>query len=161
MLPEKVDVVCPEDRSQMMLRNGRFGPFLASVNYPDVKYIINIDPKGMVKLPASPPLLTDLPCPKCEAKLNLRRGKRGPWLGCSTFPKCRGRSGWAKLDAAARTRLEAQLETHEQENKPDVLTMMDGTTIAPDTPVAGLLIAAGEQKLDLYEDDDMLRAKSA
>ena len=161
MLPEKVDVVCPEDRSQMMLRNGRFGPFLASVNYPDVKYIINIDPKGMVKLPASPPLLTDLPCPKCEAKLNLRRGKRGPWLGCSTFPKCRGRSGWAKLDAAARTRLEAQLETHEQENKPDVLTMMDGTTIAPDTPVAGLLIAAGEQKLDLYEDDDMPRAKSA
>src|SRR5690606_7917125 len=28
LLPEKVDLVCPEDGSEMILRTGRFGPFL-------------------------------------------------------------------------------------------------------------------------------------
>lgn len=28
-------------------------------------------------------------CPKCGKELQLRDGKRGPFLGCSGFPKCR------------------------------------------------------------------------
>ncbi|MEE8131218.1 MAG: topoisomerase DNA-binding C4 zinc finger domain-containing protein, partial [Vicinamibacterales bacterium] len=164
MLPEKVDVRCPEDGSQMMLRNGRFGPFLASVNYPETKFVINIDKKGFIKLPAPPPLLTDQPCPKCDAHapMNLRRGKRGPWLGCSTFPKCRGRSGWTKLDEAVRKKLEAELDAFEKQNKPAVITTMDGTPIAPDTPVAAMIVSGGQASLDLYDDDDVVpRAKSA
>ena len=160
MLPEKVDVACPEDNSQMMLRNGRFGPFLASVNYPDVTYVINLDKKGFIKLPAPPPLQTDLPCPRCEAPLYLRRGKRGPWLGCSTFPKCRGRATWSKLDEGQRAALESQLTDHEKQHPPVILTRMDGTVIGPETPVADLTMTGGEQKLDLY-DEDVPRAKSA
>ena len=81
MLPEHVDVICPEDGSDMVLRTGRFGKFLASVNYPDIKFVLNLDKKEWIKYPAVPPLLTDLTCEKCESPLNLRRGKRGPWLG--------------------------------------------------------------------------------
>ena len=160
MLPEKVDVACPQDNSQMMLRNGRFGPFLASVNYPDVNCVINLDKKGFIKLPAPPPLLTDLPCPRCGSSLYLRRGKRGPWLGCSTFPKCRGRSTWSKLDDGQRATLEDRLVEHEKQNPPVVLTRMDGSIIGPETPVAGLIVPGGEQKLDLY-DENLPRARSA
>ncbi len=160
MLPEKVDVACPEDNSQMMLRNGRFGPFLASMNYPDVTYVINLDKKGFIKLPAPPPLKTDLPCPRCEAPLYLRRGKRGPWLGCSTFPKCRGRATWSKLDEAQRKTLEDQLADHEKQHPPVILKRMNGDVIGPQTLVADLIITGGEQKLDLYE-ENVPRAKSA
>jgi putative DNA topoisomerase len=28
------------------------------------------------------------PCPKCNAKLNVRRGKSGAFIGCSHYPEC-------------------------------------------------------------------------
>ncbi|MCP4496369.1 MAG: type I DNA topoisomerase, partial [Phycisphaeraceae bacterium] len=113
LLPEMVDIKCPEDGSQLILRTGRFGKFMASPNFPEVKFVLNLDKKGCLKLPSPPPLVTDLECPKCEEKpLNLREGKRGPWLGCSGFPKCRGREGFAKLDEPVREQLEKDLKKH-------------------------------------------------
>ena len=38
-----------------------------------------------------------IPCEKCGSPMNLRRGKRGLWLGCSTFPKCKSRLAWSKV----------------------------------------------------------------
>ncbi len=32
--------------------------------------------------------LTQEPCPKCGAALQLRHGKHGPFLGCSQYPGC-------------------------------------------------------------------------
>ena len=29
-------------------------------------------------------------CPRCKAEMVLRKGKKGSFYGCSTFPKCRG-----------------------------------------------------------------------
>jgi DNA topoisomerase-1 len=29
-------------------------------------------------------------CPKCSHKMKLRFGKFGPFLGCTTYPKCKG-----------------------------------------------------------------------
>ena len=135
----------------MVLRNGRFGPFLASVNYPDVDYVVNIDKKGLIKYPAPPPMLTDLACPKCESPLNLRRGKRGPWLGCSTFPKCKGRSSWSKLDQAKRDGLLAALEQQEKGHPVVIIERRDRGRIPPGTPVADLVIPGGDAKLDLYD----------
>lgn len=28
------------------------------------------------------------PCPQCQAKLTIRRGKSGPFIGCSQYPEC-------------------------------------------------------------------------
>jgi putative DNA topoisomerase len=28
------------------------------------------------------------PCPECGAKLHIRRGKKGPFIGCSDYPTC-------------------------------------------------------------------------
>jgi len=151
LLPELVDVVCPEDGSAMELRNGRFGPFLASVDYPKTTYVINLDKRGGLKLPVPPPLLTELQCPKCEsAPLNLRRGKRGPWLGCSTFPKCRGRLAWTTIDADEQKQLEQKLVAHERANPVPVITHRDGSPIAEGTPVVALVIPGGVAELQLH-----------
>ncbi|MCA9649041.1 MAG: type I DNA topoisomerase [Myxococcales bacterium] len=153
LLPELVDVTCPEDGSKMELRNGRFGPFLASVDYPKTTYVINLDKKMGIKYPVPPPLLTDIECPKCnQGPLNLRRGKRGPWLGCSRFPKCRGRMAWSSLDEDQRTVLEAELVAHERANPVPIITHLDGTVIPEGTPVASLVIPGGVAELELHEE---------
>ena len=151
MLPEHVDVICPEDGSAMVLGTGRFGKFLASVNYPDTKFVINLDKKERLKYPAIPPVLTELECEKCGSALNLRRGKRGPWLGCSTFPKCRGRLSFAKLEEDQKRQLTAELEEHEKEHPQPIIRNREGRIIPEETPIEELLIPGGEAKLDLFE----------
>jgi DNA topoisomerase-1 len=73
-----------------------------------------------------PPLVTDLPCPTCEAPLNLRDGVRGPWLGCSRFPKCRGRGKWAELDETKKAALEKRLAEHLKAHPIQIIETLDG-----------------------------------
>jgi DNA topoisomerase-1 len=134
----------------MVLRSGRFGRFLASVNYPDVDYVINLDKKGRIKYPAAPPVQTDLTCPTCQAPLNLRRGKRGPWLGCSRFPKCRGRLAWSKVPEPTQQELEAALAAHEREHPPAVIRSLDGAVVPEGTPVSDLIMPGSVQELAIH-----------
>jgi DNA topoisomerase-1 len=151
MLPERVNVKCPEDGSQMVLRTGRFGQFLASVNYPKIRFVLNLDKKNKLKFPSIPALVTELPCPKCgKHPLNLRNGKRGPWLGCSGFPKCRGRETWSKIDETLRKRLELELANHEKAHPPVVITTLDGKPIPEGTPIAELTLPGGVQGLKIH-----------
>ena len=152
-MEQRVNVACPEDDSPMILRQGRFGPFMASVNYPDVKMVLNVDKSGGIKIPAVPPLVTDLKCEKCDKPLNLRNGKRGPWLGCSGFPKCRGRGKWAPLEEGKKSELEEALEAHEKANPRPVIKRLDGDPIPEGTPVADLLLPGEDVELELFDDN--------
>ncbi|MGI9015448.1 MAG: type I DNA topoisomerase [Phycisphaerales bacterium] len=146
-MPERVNVACPIDDSEMVLRTGRFGQFLASSNYPEVEYIINVDRKGNLNYPSPPPYATELKCDKCGSPLNLRDGKRGPWLGCSAFPKCRGRMGWTKLDEAEQKKLEVALANHLKANPVPVIRDLDGNVIPDGTPIASLMMEGGAAEL--------------
>ena len=151
LLPERVDVACPEDGSAMEKRTGRFGPFLASVNYPEIKTVVNLDKKGGIKYPSPPALLIEsLQCEKCESPMNLRLGKRGPWLGCSTFPKCKGRMGMKTLEDDVRKELESALETHMESNPQIKITTLSGMEIPEGTPIEDLIIEGGVMELELY-----------
>ena len=126
---QHTDIACPLCNGPMLLRKGRFGPFLSCCKYPDCKGVVNLDKSGAVKHPSPPPLETDLPCPKCEERLNLRRGKRGPWLSCSKYPKCRGRGAWTGLDDETKKRLELELMNHEKANPIPPIRRTDGTEV--------------------------------
>ena len=153
LLPEMVDIKCPDDGSQMILRTGRFGKYMASQNYPEIKFVLNLDRKDCLKLPAPPPFETDLKCTKCEDRnLYLRDGKRGPWLGCSGFPKCRGRESFAKLDETVREKLEADLKKHLKANPMPVITRMDGTPIKEGTPIVELVVPGLIADLAIHPD---------
>ncbi len=133
VLPEKSDIVCPECGGAMTKRTGRFGPFLGCERYPQCKGIVKLDPKkGTVVLPKPPPFTTDLPCPKCESPLNLRRSKRGPWLSCSRYPKCRGRLAWSTLPPEKQQELEAALTKHEAEHPVPEIRNEQGQVIGED-----------------------------
>jgi DNA topoisomerase-1 len=127
--PEQTDIACPRCGAAMLIKKGRFGPFLSCLRYPDCDGIVNLDKKGFINPPKVPPLLTDLKCPKCEARLNIRRGGRGPWLSCSKFPKCRGRMGWASLDDETKNRWEKALEDHEKSHPQPVIKTLAGEPV--------------------------------
>ena len=127
---EFVNIKCPKTGRPMIRKTGRFGPFVTTMledgESNDVGIILNIDKKGHVTAPSPPALETDLPCPTCEAPLNLRDGLRGPWLGCSRFPKCRGRGKWAEIEPAKKEALEKQLEAHLREHPIPLIETLDG-----------------------------------
>jgi DNA topoisomerase I len=141
-MAEFVDVKCPKTGRPMIRKTGRFGPFLTTPleegETNDDGIILNIDKNGYVNAPSVPPLETKLECPTCQSPLNLRNGARGPWLGCSRFPKCRGRGKWAGLEEEIKSDLEAKLGAHEKLHPVLTVTRMDGTplTDAKGKPVA-------------------------
>lgn len=143
---ETTGVACHKCGAPMFKRTGRFGPFLGCSRYGDEKDpcdgILNIDKKGFVTAPSQPPLVVeDLACPKCESPMNLRDGVRGPWLGCSRFPKCRGRLSWAKLPEKQQAELKARLDAHVKQHPIPIIRTIDGRALTdakgkplPDAP---------------------------
>ncbi|MDH5235264.1 MAG: type I DNA topoisomerase [Gemmatimonadota bacterium] len=76
---------CPLDGGKLIPKGGFFGPFVACENHPKAcKYTRPL--KGE-RVPAQK---TDIPCPVCGEMMVVRRSRSGEFLGCSTFPKCRG-----------------------------------------------------------------------
>ncbi len=130
---QAVDVACPKCGSAMTKRVGKFGPFLGCSRYGAKENacdgILNLDKKGRVVAPSPPPYLTDLPCPTCESPLNLRSGVRGPWLGCSRFPKCRGRGKWQDLPKDKQELLLKLFAQHEKAHPVAVIKTMSGKAL--------------------------------
>jgi len=81
---------CPKCGKEMLEKRGRFGPFLGCSGYPECKTILNLDKDGNILPPKPPPEPTGIKCYKCkEGELVVRQSKKGPFLGCNKFPKCR------------------------------------------------------------------------
>ena len=165
-LPEQIDLLSPAG-VPMVKRTGRFGDFLvedkprppkpkgkkaADAPTEPPPFILNIDKKGNIKFPSPPPLVTDIACPKCGELMNLRDGKRGPWLGCRAFPKCRGREAFAKLPDAKKKDLETELAKHMSGQTKLTLTRRDGVTpVTEGMPLSSLAIEGGVAELAMFE----------
>lgn len=88
MQPETTNEVCDKCGAPMVIRSGRRGKFMACSAYPKCKNTFSIDAEGN-KIASSGPIVTDVECEKCGKKMVLRSSKRGYFLGCSGYPKCR------------------------------------------------------------------------
>ncbi len=103
--PVETDIECPECGAKMLQREGRYGPFLGCSRYPECKGILNLDRDGKPR-ERSKPQVTTIACEKCsDGKMVLRTSRRGPFLGCSNYPKCRGTQ---RLTDELTARLEAE-----------------------------------------------------
>lgn len=82
---------CPACGKPMIKRAGRFGPFFGCSGYPECKTIQAADRNTGEPLPPKPPpKSTGLTCPRCNKKeLVVRSGKRGDFISCSGYPRCR------------------------------------------------------------------------
>lgn len=95
MYPIETDEVCPECGGKLLIRNGKFGEFIACGNFPKCHYT--------KKQEEPEPLIhTGVKCPNCEEGMIVERvSKRGRSKGqkfyaCDQFPKCK--STYTSLD---------------------------------------------------------------
>ena len=144
--PEQTEVACPKCGAPMLLRKGRFGPFLSCSKYPDCDGSVKLDKKGLLIAPKPPPLLTDMPCPRCGAPLNLRRGGKGLWLSCSKYPKCSGRLGWSSLEKDTQNRWEKRFDEHEKAHPRSVIRKLDGTPVQENYKPGALMVENDENQ---------------
>jgi len=114
-LREVSEFKCPNCDREMIKRRGRFGEFLGCSGYsvknekgePSCSTIINLDKDGKPLPPKPPPIKTTIACEKCGSMMLLRDSKRGPFLGCSSFPKCRSTKMMKKLEGDNLKQIEA------------------------------------------------------
>ncbi len=85
---EDKEEFCEACGRPMVLRNGRFGPFMACTGYnedPPCKTVRRLTSKQQQK----PPVPLEENCPKCDSQLVLRSGQYGEFVSCSAYPKCK------------------------------------------------------------------------
>jgi len=110
MLEEKVsEHKCPICGKPMIHKNGRFGQFLGCSEYPNCKSTLKLDKQGNILPPKPPPEPTGIKCYKCkEGELVIRQSKKGPFLGCGRFPKCRTIISIKQMDHLKQLQSEGQ-----------------------------------------------------
>jgi DNA topoisomerase-1 len=87
---EELDETCPlcptegREPGKLEVKLGRFGKFIGCPNYPECKYIRNMDGSERPE-----PEMLDETCPDCGRQLQKRVGRFGPFVGCSGYPECK------------------------------------------------------------------------
>ncbi len=72
----------------MVIKNGRYGKFLACSDYPKCKNTKNLDEDGNIVEP-EPVEVSDVKCDKCGATMIVKTGRYGKFLACPNYPKCK------------------------------------------------------------------------
>jgi len=81
-LTEKTDEVCENCGSQMVIKWGRNGRFLACSAYPECKTTRPIGDSDEA-------ITTDEKCDKCGSPMVVKSGRFGKFLACSAYPACK------------------------------------------------------------------------
>jgi DNA topoisomerase-1 len=109
-LTEETDRTCEKCGRPMVVKRGKFGPFLGCSGYPECKNIVNVRKDESGALTTAEQEISDVACEKCGRPMAVKRGKFGPFLGCTGYPECqnimkikKGRDGTVKPQAQETT----------------------------------------------------------
>lgn len=86
------DIECDKCGAPMVIKEGRYGQFLSCSKYPDCKNpkeFTRQDGRIVIKQKEVPEIREDIKCEKCGKPMVVRRSRRGRFLGCSGYPKCK------------------------------------------------------------------------
>ena len=86
------DIECDKCGAPMVIKEGRYGQFLSCSRYPDCKNpkeFTRENGRIVIKHKEAPQIREDVKCEKCGKPMVVRRSRRGQFLGCSSYPKCR------------------------------------------------------------------------
>jgi len=80
---------CPECGKPMLARRSRRGPFLGCSGYPTCRHTEPLAAGDRQRQKRAPPRPAGETCDQCGQPMVIRAGKRGEFMGCSGYPKCR------------------------------------------------------------------------
>lgn len=83
---EPIGEKCPDCGGELVKRKGRFGEFIACLNFPKCKYSRNLANSN--KFEKKEPSKIGVQCPDCGGELVERISKKGKFYGCLNYPKC-------------------------------------------------------------------------
>ncbi len=79
---------CPKcGESELLLRSGRFGNFIACSGFPKCKYTEQCDEEGNAVEKKEE--TADEKCDKCGNEMIVKNGRNGKFLACSNYPDCK------------------------------------------------------------------------
>ena len=77
---EETGEMCPNCGKPLVIRNGKYGEFVACSNYPECKYIKKDEVEE----------IEVCDCPNCSGKIVEKKSRRGKvFYGCNNYPKCK------------------------------------------------------------------------
>ncbi len=81
---------CETCGSEMVIRWGRNGSFIACKGYPKCRTTKDFKrrPDGTIEILEEP--TTDMLCPVCQGPMVIRRGRFGQFMACKSYPECKG-----------------------------------------------------------------------
>jgi len=105
MPEEKTEEKCDKCGSEMIIKTGRYGKFLACSNFPDCKNVKGVDENGNPQEQEKDENIQKLEekykgekCDKCGSEMVIKNGRFGPFLACSGYPKCKNIKSIAEND---------------------------------------------------------------
>jgi len=79
---------CPQCGSELLLRSGRFGEFIACSGFPKCKYTEQTEANQKAN-PTVPDEVSGEVCEKCGSAMVIKNGRNGQFLACSGYPQCK------------------------------------------------------------------------
>ena len=78
--------LCPKCGSELLLRKGRYGEFIACSGFPKCRYT---KPTGEESESEQSAQDSDEKCDKCGKPMVVKTGRNGQFLACSGYPECK------------------------------------------------------------------------
>ncbi len=88
-LDEETDEVCEECGKPMVIKSGRYGPFMACTGYPECKNTRPVETDEERALRERVSEDTDEVCDKCGKPMAVKTGRNGRFLACTGYPECK------------------------------------------------------------------------
>jgi len=86
---QTTEIKCNKCGKNMVVKEGRFGQFLACSGYPECKNTMNAAKNENGEIVQAQEQATDAVCELCGKPMLVKRGRYGQFLGCSGYPECK------------------------------------------------------------------------
>ncbi len=95
---------CPKCGSELLLRSGRYGNFIACSGFPKCKYTEQVESdedEDGEKREVPKVEETDEICDKCGSPMVIKNGRNGKFLACSAYPECKNTKPYGEVKTAS------------------------------------------------------------
>jgi len=92
---------CPKCGSELLLRSGRYGEFIACSGFPKCKYTEQLEDDNKAEAPSAEAEVSEEMCEKCGLPMVVKNGRNGKFLACSGYPECKNTKTLAEQKVSA------------------------------------------------------------